>query len=306
MLELGHRKAISPTRDLLQSRALTSIVGATLAILGLLTFHAARALSPAFLIVASTISILFALLVSHLRAATLAGSLSGGMICLLLTFWTSSPTAALLGAQSTHTVSHPVLHTALTPLFLLFVCTFAATRSGRRHKTASGLAESRRGRSASQIIANLSAAALFAAISGVLVHHGYPTALNLTGRLLALAALAEATADTVSSEVGQAFGGQPRMLLTLQRVPIGTDGAVTTLGTVAGILAAALITLDGAWAMHLSSHLALAAVIGAIAGLFFDSLLGSTVERRGWIGNDLVNFSSTLFAAAAAALIARR
>jgi uncharacterized membrane protein len=34
--------------------------------------------------------------------------------------------------------------------------------------------------------------------------------------------------------------------------------------------------------------------------LFFDSLLGATVERRGWLGNDLVNFSSTAFTAALA------
>jgi uncharacterized membrane protein len=33
------------------------------------------------------------------------------------------------------------------------------------------------------------------------------------------------------------------------------------------------------------------------AGLFFDSVLGATVEKHGWLGNDLVNFSSTLFAA---------
>jgi uncharacterized membrane protein len=36
----------------------------------------------------------------------------------------------------------------------------------------------------------------------------------------------------------------------------------------------------------------------ACAGLFFDSVLGATLERRGWLGNDLVNFCSTLFAAA--------
>jgi uncharacterized membrane protein len=41
-------------------------------------------------------------------------------------------------------------------------------------------------------------------------------------------------------------------------------------------------------------------LIAATAGLFFDSLLGATVERRGWIGNDAVNFASTGFAAAIA------
>ena len=39
------------------------------------------------------------------------------------------------------------------------------------------------------------------------------------------------------------------------------------------------------------------ALVAGVGGLFFDSLLGATVERRGWIGNDLVNFSSTVFAA---------
>jgi len=37
--------------------------------------------------------------------------------------------------------------------------------------------------------------------------------------------------------------------------------------------------------------------VAACAGLFFDSFLGATIERRGWIGNDLVNFTSTLVAA---------
>jgi uncharacterized membrane protein len=32
-------------------------------------------------------------------------------------------------------------------------------------------------------------------------------------------------------------------------------------------------------------------------GLFFDSLLGATLERRGWINNDAVNFLSTASAA---------
>jgi uncharacterized membrane protein len=32
--------------------------------------------------------------------------------------------------------------------------------------------------------------------------------------------------------------------------------------------------------------------------LFFDSLLGATLERRGWLNNDAVNFLSTASAAA--------
>ena len=36
----------------------------------------------------------------------------------------------------------------------------------------------------------------------------------------------------------------------------------------------------------------------AVFGLFFDSLLGATLERRGWLNNDAVNFLSTAGAAA--------
>ena len=37
--------------------------------------------------------------------------------------------------------------------------------------------------------------------------------------------------------------------------------------------------------------------VAGCAGVVFDSLLGATLERCGWFGNDLVNFASTVFAA---------
>lgn len=120
-----------------------------------------------------------------------------------------------------------------------------------------------------------------------------------------LAALAEATADTVSSEIGQAFGGKPFMLTTLRRVPPGTDGAISLTGTLAGIAAAAIIAATGAPALGMSPAACAIAFAAGVAGLFFDSLLGATVERKGWINNDLVNFSSTAFAAAVALLAIR-
>ena len=143
----------------------------------------------------------------------------------------------------------------------------------------------------------LAARAIFWCAHGRVV--GAPSAFGLL-KIMVLAALAEATADTVSSEIGQAFGGLPFMLTTLRRVEVGADGAVSLLGTASGVFAAWLVVFAGMWALKMQPTDAAIALVGAVAGLVFDSFLGATVERRGWMGNDLVNFASTLFAAVVA------
>jgi len=113
-----------------------------------------------------------------------------------------------------------------------------------------------------------------------------------------VAALAEAAADTVSSEVGQVFGGQPRMITTLRRVEPGTDGAISPIGTLSGVAAAGLVALSGTLALSGGREMFCVAAAGGVFGLFFDSLLGATLERRGWLNNDAVNFLSTTSASA--------
>jgi uncharacterized protein (TIGR00297 family) len=291
------RKATPQKRDRRQSQALALGAGTLLAVLSSQTLAIAYPLAklfPAFVFGAFGISVLFALAVFALRAATGAGAACGAMVCLLLTIWTGSH----LGS---------VLRTGLTPLILLFVLTFFATRMGRQRKTKAGLAEGRRGRNAAQVIANLGVPAASSSLMGIgvllgwLPHtlHGHDVPVRLGGAV-ALAALAEATADTVSSEIGQAFGGHPLLLTTLRRVKPGTDGAVSLMGTAAGVAAGTAVVWAGWWALRLGIHEASIALAAACAGLFFDSLLGATVERQGWLGNDLVNFTSTLFAAAVA------
>jgi uncharacterized protein (TIGR00297 family) len=298
------RKAIPEARDRLQSSVLVWVVGALLAGLSVYSVRVAYLVSSfsALTVNAAVISAAFALLVRGLRAATTGGALCGGMICFLITLWTGLLTES-------------ILRTGLTPLIFLFALTFVSTRAGRARKARTGLAESRRGRSAAQIIANLSVASLSVSLPTADAMDWAVASCCVSGiaelwvaglfKVMCVAALVEATADTVSSEIGQAFGGFPVLITGLRRVEPGTDGAVTLLGSGAGIAAGALVAIAGGWAMHLNAGAILASLGAGTGGLFFDSVLGATVERRGWIGNDLVNFSSTLFAAALAAVVYR-
>lgn len=143
-------------------------------------------------------------------------------------------------------------------------------------------------------------------------------------------ALATATADTWATEVGVLSRQQPRLITTGQQVAPGTSGGITPLGTAASLLGA--LSLGQAfWAMpgfrKALAALPFIALISGIAGSFFDSLLGATVqvmyycptcyketERRvhscgtqaeqlrgvPWMNNDIVNFLATGFGGLAA------
>ena len=203
------------------------------------------------------------------------------------------------------------VNSALMPLMTLFVLTFLAGKLGRSRTIASaitmtGTMEERRGRSASQVLANLgaagllSAAGLYCLLDKFAPRGGLLSSSVFLVRVALLGCLAEATADTVSSEIGAAFGGRPFLLTTFRRVAPGTDGAVSLTGTLTGSIAAALVVAVGIWSMGQTLREGLAAFLGGIAGLIFDSFLGATVERRGWIGNDWVNFLSTIVGGAVA------
>ena len=60
-----------------------------------------------------------------------------------------------------------------------------------------------------------------------------------------LASMASKLADTASSEVGKAYGKTTYLITTGERVPRGTEGAVSVEGTIAGIAAAAAMVLLG-------------------------------------------------------------
>ena len=240
------------------------------------------------------LSLLLGLVVLQLRAATPGGAFAGAAITASLMFSTATFTPG-------ESLAYAPWHTALIPVMAVFVLADIATRLGREQKQLLGTAERRQGRTAAQVAANLGIAAL--ASDGLAqswlagnrwFSHVAPSLLLAVG----LAVLAEAAADTVSSEIGQIMGGRPRMITTLRRVEPGTDGAVSLVGTLVGVTAAGIVAAVGAWALGGGSVMFCISCAGGVFGLFFDSLLGATLEQRGWLNNDAVNFLSTVSAAA--------
>jgi uncharacterized protein (TIGR00297 family) len=246
------------------------------------------------------LSLLLGLVVYQLRAATPAAAFTGAVITASLMF-------------STVALPYKPWETALVPLLLVFALSDVATRVGRQKKERLGTAERRGGRTASQVAANLGMAALVTqdVTQNWLADTGWFSSASLAPMpllALGLAALAEAAADTVSSEVGQVLGGRPRMITTLGDADPGTDGAISLAGTLAGLLAAGVVAAAGTAALHGGLPMLGVSWAGGAFGLFFDSLLGATLERRGWLNNDAVNFlstvSATVFAAALLAAVA--
>jgi uncharacterized protein (TIGR00297 family) len=137
-----------------------------------------------------------------------------------------------------------------------------------------------------------------------------------------LAALASATADTWATEIGTLSGGKPLSLRNLTRVPPGSSGAVSGVGTTAAAAGSCTIGLFAGFygqAGEFNVFAFAAVAISGFAGCMFDSLLGATAQAqystadgilsetadedgrlsRGvpWIRNDMVNFVSTASAA---------
>lgn len=225
--------------------------------------------SPERFAVAAAVTLGFAALARVLRGVNSSGAVAGGLVCLLL----------FVGAGPAGFVA----------LVALFVMTWVSTRLGRSRKVALGVAERREGRSAWQVLANLITASLGSVFYGATGNRGWLVA--------AVAALCEAAIDTVASEIGQAGRAEARLITTWQRVAAGTDGGITAPGCMAGAASGmSLALLSSAGGLLPVSQIWIAVSAGFF-GMLFDSFLGATVQSRGLISNQAVNFFATLAAA---------
>lgn len=227
---------------------------------------------------ALVVTVSFGVLAKLLRAVDMPGAVAGVILTWVLFVTAGSGAFAAVAA--------------------VFVLAFLTTRLGYRHKQFLGTAERRGGRTGSQVLANLGAATI-CGVASVLTRRPEVWLLGLS------AALAEAAADTVSSEYGQATLNRAYLITTWEVVPAGTDGGISWPGTLAGIAAAVLLALICAVGSLIPRRWIAAVLAAGILGMFADSYLGAWLERRQCLNNDQVNFLSTIIAVLLAALLVR-
>jgi uncharacterized protein (TIGR00297 family) len=232
--------------------------------------------SPERLAIAAAVTLGFGVLACALRGVNRSGALAGGLACFLL-FAGAGPTA-------------------FAALAVLFLMTWVATCLGYRRKLSLGLAERREGRNAWQILANLAVSAVGSVV--------FSATGNRVWLVAMVAALAEAATDTVASEIGQYRGPDARLITTWERVPAGTDGGITIPGSIAGLAGGLVVAAVATAGGILPQAQVWLPVAAGFVGMLIDSVLGATLQRRGWINNEAVNFFATLASAALAYAIA--
>ncbi|NYT00923.1 MAG: TIGR00297 family protein [Methanocellales archaeon] len=177
-------------------------------------------------------------------------------------------------------------------LFIFLVLGGAFTRYKYGYKQSLGIAEAEGGaRGYRNVFGNGLLALILAVAGGVL---GNP--ILLIGYL---GAIATATGDTLASEIGETSKSQPMSIITFKKVPAGTSGAISLLGEISAIIGSAVIGILATLLGMVGLHVVAITIMGGFIGTNVDSLLGATLENRGYLTNSSVN----LFATVAGALV---
>jgi len=191
-------------------------------------------------------------------------------------------------------------YTGLGMLATFFIMGTAAT--GWQQARKSGLPGNKDGhaqttRTMSQVLANGGVAALAGLGILTLPAHRHLFELAMAG------SLASATADTLSSELGMIYGRRFYHILAWKPDQRGKDGVVSVEGTLIGVAGSAVISTLYAAGHKWSPAVGIIILAGTVGNLV-DSILGAALERKGYIGNNMVNFLNTLTAGLLAGALA--
>jgi uncharacterized protein (TIGR00297 family) len=105
--------------------------------------------------------------------------------------------------------------------------------------------------------------------------------------------VATAAADTLASEIG-VTGGIPRLITTFRQVPIGTNGGITVTGETVALIGGLTVSVVAMFLNVITPHMMVICTLAGFAGTNIDSVIGATLENKGFLGNAGTNLLATL------------
>lgn len=192
--------------------------------------------------------------------------------------------------------------------YYLLVCTFlvistAATKIGSTEKERLGIAEKRGGKRNED---NLWGAAGIPALLSILIALLSTTSISNNNEVLVMgckvgfvASVATKAADTISSEIGKAYGRTTVLSYNLlKRVPKGTEGAVSLEGSLAGVVVSLLFAVVGCYGIvggaRKEAEVISVVVVASVVANYAESIIGATVQEKvEWLSNEQVNLINT-------------
>ena len=183
-------------------------------------------------------------------------------------------------------------------LLAFFLLGSLFTRYKYGYKLERGIAEGKGGARGYKNVFSNSLAALSLAIAyGIFPAHGQ---ILLAGYL---GSVATACGDTLASEIGETYKGEPRMITTFKKTRPGTDGAVSNLGEAAAFFGAFAIAILAFLFIQKDIILMIAVAAGGFIGTNIDSVLGATLQQKGYLSNNGVNLFATISGAVVAVIL---
>jgi uncharacterized protein (TIGR00297 family) len=116
----------------------------------------------------------------------------------------------------------------------------------------------------------------------------------------AIASLVTSGSDTVASEIGKAYGYPTWHPLRGRRVPPGTTGGISVVGTLAAAVSAAALSTLTMQLQLIDSVTAAGIVFAALVAGVIESVVSGPLESRGLLNNDDLNLLNGALGAALA------
>ncbi|NLI62462.1 MAG: TIGR00297 family protein [Methanosarcinaceae archaeon] len=185
-------------------------------------------------------------------------------------------------------------------LLMFFILGGIFTKYKFDYKRQRGISEGKSGiRNYVNVFANSLPALFLAVMYGVVQLYPDKSFLAIPISFAYVGTIANATGDTLASEIGTTTNKQTYMITTLKKVEPGQDGGVSLLGELAclfgsliiGIFTYYLGIIEPLWVSLTVSF------VGGFVGTNIDSFLGATLQNKKLVSNSDVNLISTTISA---------